>query len=351
MRVELLADGIGQNGILHGDQISIRGAAGRIYVVVWRKFYRNMVVNHVRAVAHVDAVLGGTGDAARTDANKADNFICPRAERNLVADDGNAAARRGLAGDGQAAGTGDGAGEGDGAAHIKDNETVAGADAGAERSRAAVIRVGHVINRAAKTRTHGVCAEAECAGKRRDIRLQRAYNQIHLTGRVCADGARGARGQIDGQRAKRKCAAVGEQRVSSAGESAAGGDVQRAAQIQVAADNRLVAARAERVVQNRAAVRREIIIDRQSAGRISRRENAAAVDRDRSADAAAAAQSCAAGDSHRAAAGAGAGGIVHEQSAFVDGRAAAVSVVAGQRHRSAVGQCNRAGSADDHADG
>ena len=162
--------------------------------------------------------------------------------------------------------------------------------------------------------------------------------------------AQRVRGQRDGQAAQRQRAAVSEKRVSGGGETAAGGDVQRAAQIQVAADHRFVAARAKRVIQNRAAAGGEIIADGQRADGISRRENAAAVDCDRTTDDAAAAQSCAAGDRHRAAPRRAAG-IVHQQHAFVDGRATAVSVVASQSHCSAVGQSNCAGSADGCADG
>ena len=79
-------------------------------------------------------------------------------------------AGRGLAGNGQAAGTSHGAGQRDGAADVKNDNAVAAADGGAERTRAAIGQGGDVIDRAGAA-AGGIRAETERAGKGRSLGL------------------------------------------------------------------------------------------------------------------------------------------------------------------------------------
>ena len=74
-----------------------------VNVVVRRETHGDVVENHVRAVADVDAVLAVAGREAGTDADIADDFILSGTEGNFVADDADAAAGRGLSGNGQIA--------------------------------------------------------------------------------------------------------------------------------------------------------------------------------------------------------------------------------------------------------
>ncbi len=178
----------------------------------------------------------------------------------------------------------------DGSPYIEYDETSTVAHRIAERTRAAVRQCRDVINRTPNARTRGTRTKAQRAGEGGNVGLERRDNQIHQAGRVRVNRANGIRRHRDGQTAQGQRAAVSEQRVGGTGESAAGGDVQSAAQIEIAADDGAVAARAKCVIQNRAAVGGEIIADGECADGIARRENSAAVDRDRSADGAAAAQ-------------------------------------------------------------
>ncbi len=161
--VELLADGIGEDGILDGDLVGADVAVG-IEIIVRSEFERDVVEDHVGAVAAVDGVLGGTGDGAGTDAEEADDFVGAGAEGNFVAHEADAFAGGGLAGDGEVVGAGDGAVENDVAADIEDDGAVALADGIAEGAGAGIAEAGDVIDGAAAS-AGGEGAETFCAGE------------------------------------------------------------------------------------------------------------------------------------------------------------------------------------------
>ena len=104
------------------------------------------------------------GDGAGPDAQKTDDFIVFRAERQFVAHEADAVAGGGLAGNGQIVGAGDGAAEDNVAAHVKHNRAVGLADGIAERARAAVVGVDHMIDGASAS-AGGIGAEAISAGE------------------------------------------------------------------------------------------------------------------------------------------------------------------------------------------
>src|SRR5579863_4643308 len=107
MGVELLADGVSEDAVLHGDLVAAGGAARGVNGVERSKFQRVVIENHIGGVAHVNGVFAGIGEAAGADAQAADNVVRPRAEGNFVADDGDATGR-GLSSDVKAAGAGHG---------------------------------------------------------------------------------------------------------------------------------------------------------------------------------------------------------------------------------------------------
>ena len=101
-----------------------------------------------------------------------------------MANDGDAITGRGLAGNGQTARTSNNAVQRDRSTDIEHHEASAVAHRIAKRTRAAVRQRCNVINRAAEACARGVRTKAERAGKREDVGLKRADDQIHLPGRV-----------------------------------------------------------------------------------------------------------------------------------------------------------------------
>jgi len=93
----------------------------------------------------------------------ADDVVFP-GERNLVVHHANAAARRGLPGDGEVIRAGHRAGERDVTADVKHNDAIGLADGVPERTGPAIGEVGDVIHRAAAS-AGGVFAVTEGAGK------------------------------------------------------------------------------------------------------------------------------------------------------------------------------------------
>ena len=125
--------------------------------------------------------------AALPDAKMAADDVVLPVKRKFRAHQTNAAARSRLPGNGQAAAGRHGGQKIDVAANVKNDDAIGLAHRVAERTRAAVVGVGHMINRAADAPAVSRRAETQRAGKCGDVRLHRRDNQIHLAGRVGVD--------------------------------------------------------------------------------------------------------------------------------------------------------------------
>src|SRR5208282_4122113 len=178
MRAELLVDGIGDDGILHGKVGGVDG----VLVVPRTEGHRDVIKNHVggragaAGGAEVDgaftliAAVAAIVNVALTETDVAADDVVLPVKRHFRTHDADTTPGGGLSGNGQAAAGGHRRLKIDVTAHIKNDDAVALADGVAERAGATVGERGDVIHRAVAA-AGGVGAEPECAGKSRRLRL------------------------------------------------------------------------------------------------------------------------------------------------------------------------------------
>ncbi len=153
MRAELLADGIGDDAILHGE---IDRADG-VHTVPLPVFKRAMIQDNIAPIPHIEGAFAGIGIlVALAKTNIADDDIGFSAQRRFARHEADAPARGRLALNREVTAQRNRRFEDDVAADIEDHYAVSSADRVAERSRARIIQVGDVVDRpAAATRGRG----------------------------------------------------------------------------------------------------------------------------------------------------------------------------------------------------
>src|SRR5581483_5034649 len=145
---ELLPGRVGVQRVLNadvGDREVLPVVADGVDVVPGRELERRVIDHHRMRAEQAERVVGGAGCfAARPDADVATDDVGLAGERDLAAAEADAAAGRGLAGDGDVALDRDRGGKLDVAADVEHDDAVRGAHGIAKRAGAGVVEVGHV---------------------------------------------------------------------------------------------------------------------------------------------------------------------------------------------------------------
>ena len=170
-----------------GDGPVLPVVADRPDVVPGRELQRDVVEDDVARAVQAQGVVGvARGVAAGADADEAADDVVPRGEGDFAALEADAAAGRGLAGNGDVLAHGNRAEEIDVTADVEDHDPVGRADRRAERSRAAVGQRGDVVNRAGAS-AGGEAAKAERAGEGGKLGEQRQGGEAGQDNR-CTQG-------------------------------------------------------------------------------------------------------------------------------------------------------------------
>ena len=167
MRTELLANGICNQRILHGNTrhavIFVVGTSAK--VIPGRKFHRAMIHNHVLSIVKVQTVIFfGGGIFTRPNAQIANDDVTLLAGTEFAAMNSDALAGSRLPRNRDITLDRNRRLDVDNATHIKNNNAVALAHRIAERTHTVIVQVRHVVNTAAAT-TGNICPEAQSLRK------------------------------------------------------------------------------------------------------------------------------------------------------------------------------------------
>lgn len=165
MGAELLADGVGDDAILHGEI----GRAHGVDAVELPVFKRAMVQDDIAPIPHVQRAFAGVRVlVALAEADIADDDVALVAQRHFGGHHADASPGGCLALDREVAAHRNRGQEDDVSAHVENDDAVARAHRVPEGPRARIVQVGHMVNRPAPT-AGGRGSESEGSREGRDL--------------------------------------------------------------------------------------------------------------------------------------------------------------------------------------